>query len=220
MSRVRRFVRTSVLGGLVVLLPVGVLLIVFNWVYGSLRDLLKPVTDQVARQIRESLPTSIYSWAVDFAAFLIVLSVMVAICFLTGVLLKTALGRWFHNRIEEYVLKLAPGYNLVKETVLQFFGDKPSPFKTVAFVRIFGNDTPTMVTAFVTERHSNGWFTVFVPTGPNPTSGQIFHVPGECVAILDEKVEDVMRSVISCGAGSDKLMFSYDRRSAPAAASD
>ena len=215
LSRVRRFVKTSLLGGLVVLLPVGVLLIVFNWLYDTLRDLLQPVTrDYRGFLERSELPVLSWPQVAEALAVLLVLAVLVAVCFLTGVVLRTAVGRWFHGRIEEYVLKLAPGYNLVKETVLQFFGDKPSPFKSVAFVRIFGPDTPTMATAFITDRHPNGWFTVFVPTGPNPTSGQIFHVPGECVTELHQPVEDVMRSVISCGAGTDKLMLTYDRLAA------
>jgi len=45
-----------------------------------------------------------------------------------------------------------------------------------------------------------------VPTGPNPTSGMIYHLPAEQVEILPNiKVDSAMRTVISCGAGSDEL---------------
>ena len=127
-----------------------------------------------------------------------------AICFAVGVTVRTRFGRFFHDKIEKHLLKLAPGYNLIKETVLQFLGDRPSPFASVALVRIFGNET--LVTAFITERHDNGWCSVFVPTGPNPTSGNIYHLKPEYVHPVDLPVEDVMRSVISCGAGSGKLL--------------
>ena len=211
MIRVRKFVRTSLLGGLVVLLPIGVLLIVFDWIFDAIRGVLRPViTPYKNSLIGTGLPGLRVSWIADALATVSALALIVALCFFVGVIVRTAVGRWFHNKIEDYVLKLAPGYNLVKETVLQFFGDKPSPFRSVAFVRLFGGESPTMVTAFITERHANGWFTVFVPTGPNPTSGQIFHVPGELVTELRQPVEDVMRSVISCGAGSDKLMATYE----------
>ena len=215
--RVRRFVKTSLLGGLVVLLPVGVLLIVFNWLYDLVRDLLRPVTgDYREWLVGRGWPVVSQAFVAELIAVLVVVGVLVTVCFLTGVLLRTALGKWFHHRIEDYVLKLAPGYNLVKETVAQFFGDKPSPFRSVALVRVFGDGAgggpQTLVTAFITDRHANGWFTVFVPTGPNPTSGQIFHVPPTCVTELrGQPVEDVMRSVISCGAGTDKLMATYER---------
>jgi uncharacterized membrane protein len=45
-----------------------------------------------------------------------------------------------------------------------------------------------------------------VPTGPNPTSGQIFHLPGEHVVLVDVGIDDAMRSIISCGAGSGEIM--------------
>jgi uncharacterized membrane protein len=61
----------------------------------------------------------------------------------------------------------------------------------------------------VTDEHEDGSFTVFVPTGPNPTSGQIFHLNQKYVHPLDVGVEDAMRSIISCGAGSTDLLSAY-----------
>ena len=98
----------------------------------------------------------------------------------------------------------APGYSIIKETVAQFIGNKKSPFSSAALVQIFGNET--MVSAFVTDEHEDGSYTVFVPTGPNPTSGNIYHLPGKFVHPIDAPVEDLMRSIISCGAGSSALV--------------
>jgi uncharacterized membrane protein len=97
---------------------------------------------------------------------------------------------------------------MVKETVNQFLGKKESPFSSVALVQIFENDTK--VTGFITDRHDNGTITVFVPTGPNPTSGFIYHLDAEYVHPVDVSVEDAMRSVISCGAGSGALVKGLD----------
>jgi uncharacterized membrane protein len=44
--------------------------------------------------------------------------------------------------------------------------------------------------------------TVFVPTGPNPTSGLIYHVPKDRVTKTDAAVDLAMKTIISCGAGS------------------
>jgi uncharacterized membrane protein len=62
------------------------------------------------------------------------------------------------------------------------------------------------VSAFVTDSHDDGSYTVFVPTGPNPTSGNIYHLKGKWVHPVDVSVEDTMRSIISCGAGSSMLI--------------
>jgi uncharacterized membrane protein len=70
------------------------------------------------------------------------------------------------------------------------------------------------MTAFITDTHQNGRYTVFVPTGPNPTSGLIFHIPQEYVHPVGVSVEAAMRSVIGCGAGSADLLNAYDGRPA------
>ena len=96
---------------------------------------------------------------------------------------------------------------MIKETVSQFIGNKKSPFSSVALAQIFGNET--LVTVFVTDEHPDGSFTVFMPTGPNPTSGNIYHLKGDFVHPVDVPVEAAMKSIISCGAGSEKLVGSY-----------
>ena len=106
--------------------------------------------------------------------------------------------------LEAKVLLKAPGYSLIKETVAQFVGNKKSPFSSVALAQLYGNET--MASAFITDAHDDGSFTVFVPTGPNPTSGNIYHLPGKYVHPVDIPVEDAMRSIISCGAGSAALI--------------
>ncbi|WP_240554901.1 hypothetical protein [Oceanicoccus sagamiensis] len=64
----------------------------------------------------------------------------------------------------------------------------------------------TEATVIVTSTHDNGWYTVFVPTGPNPTSGMIYHLPPEQVELLPNiKVDEALRTIIACGAGSDEL---------------
>jgi uncharacterized membrane protein len=69
------------------------------------------------------------------------------------------------------------------------------------------------VTCFITDSHDDGSFTVFVPTGPNPTSGLIYHLGGEFVHPVNVPVQEAMRSVISCGAGSGKLLNQYPVKS-------
>lgn len=61
----------------------------------------------------------------------------------------------------------------------------------------------------VTDTHEDGGCTVFVPTGPNPTSGNIYHLRPENVFPVDTSVEDTMRSIISCGAGSSMLIARF-----------
>lgn len=198
LKRTKIFFRTTILGGIIVILPTIILVLAFNWLFGVVAEAIRPLTTLVVDHI--TLPEQ-YN---EIIATLIVLSVIILGCFLVGLFVRTRLGQMFYSGLEKSVLSRAPGYRMIKETVNQFLGKKESPFSSVALVRIFENETK--VTAFITDRHDDGTITVFVPTGPNPTSGFIYHLDSRFVHPVDVTVEDAMRSVISCGAGSDKLI--------------
>ena len=198
LNRTKTFFRTTLLGGIIVILPTIILVFAFKWLFGMVGNGIKPLTDLVVSNI--DLPDR-YN---ELIATLIVLSVIVLGCFFVGLFVRTRLGKYIYSGFEGTVLSKAPGYKMVKETVNQFLGKKESPFSSVALVQIFENDTK--VTAFITDRHHDGIITVFVPTGPNPTSGFIYHLNEKYVHPVDVSVEDAMRSVISCGAGSEKLI--------------
>ena len=197
MGRIKSFVLTALLGGVIVILPVAILASVFGWVFSFTTGLIQPLTNLVVANsdLREIIAVGI------------VLGIILAVCFFIGLFVRTRFGKFIFNVIERHLLKIAPGYNLIKETVLQILGSKKSPYSSVALVQIYGNDT--LMTAFVTDEHSDGSFSVFVPTGPNPTSGLIYHLKGECVHLIDVPIEDAMRSIISCGAGSARLIEAY-----------
>ncbi|MCP4674496.1 MAG: DUF502 domain-containing protein [Deltaproteobacteria bacterium] len=194
MKQAKSFIRTTLLGGLVVILPATIILTVFGWIYVKVTDWIQPLTDIVVRAVGLG----------EFVADIVVFATIAGVCFLIGLTVRTGVGKFIHNKLESRVLKVAPGYTMVKETVLQFLGRKKAPFSKVALVQVFENST--MATAFITDEHRNGSYTVFVPTGPNPTSGQIFHMEGKFVHPVDVGVDEAMRTIISCGAGSDKLI--------------
>jgi len=199
MDRIKSFVKTSFIGGVTIILPVAILILVFRWVFNVVTRIIQPVTDLIL--VRSDVH--------EILAGLLALAVIITVCFVIGVIVKTKVGTFIHTSLEKSILNFAPGYSLIKETVMQFLGRKKSPFSSVALVQIFGNET--MVTAFVTDEHSDGSYTVFVPTGPNPTSGNIYHLEGKFVHPVDVPVEDAMRSIISCGAGSARLIDAHKK---------
>ncbi|MEI6891029.1 MAG: DUF502 domain-containing protein [Pontiella sp.] len=198
LQRSQIFLKTTLLGGVIVILPSIILGFAFKWLFGRVGQGIKPLTDLVVNTI--PLPDQ-YNHPI---ATVIVLSVIILSCFLVGLFVRTRIGKWIYIGFENSVLSKAPGYKMVKETVNQFLGKNQSPFSSVALVQIFENGTNA--TAFITDRHEDGTVTVFVPTGPNPTSGFIYHLNEQFVHPVDVSVEDAMRSVISCGAGSEKLI--------------
>lgn len=200
MKRFISFVKTTLLGGLVVILPATIIAGVFTWLYRQVTDLIQPLTNFVMEK------SSLREYIADIA----VIGLIVGFCFFLGIIVKTSVGRFIQEKLENKLAKFAPGYSLVKETVLQFLGRTKSPFSSVVLVQIYENQT--LATGFLTDEHEGGIYTVFVPTGPNPTSGQIFHVRSQFVHPVEVGIEDAMRSIISCGAGSGRLIDSYLRK--------
>jgi len=194
MNRLKEFIKSTIVGGLLVILPVALFLFVLTWLFGLVRKVISPLTIIVI----EKSPLQ------GIIADVFVIALLVGACFAVGVVIRTRLGKWLYSILDSKIFMKAPGYTLIKETVSQFFGKKKSPFSSVALVQIFGNET--LVSAFITDEHENGSCTVFVPTGPNPTSGNIYHLPRNQVHPVDVPVEDAMRSIISCGAGSTNLI--------------
>jgi uncharacterized membrane protein len=199
MQQLRTFITQSLLGGLLVVLPLVIFGLLFNWIFTSIAELISPLTQYVLS--RYSAP----EWLVDIAVMLMILFC----CFVIGGIISTGGGRWLHNQFEKLVVRTAPGYSLIKDIVQQLFGDKAdSPLRKgdVALVRAFGLENTTAMTGIISAHHANGWFTVFVPTGPNPTTGFIFHVAPEQVQLLPQAKTDItIKSIIACGSGSQQI---------------
>ena len=196
----KTFIKATLLGGIVVLLPVAIIIFVIKWLVGLVINAMKPLSDILIEKV------GIYDWA----AYLIVAMVIIAVLFLLGLIVKTQFGAFMHRFVEKRILRSAPGYSTVKEAVTQILGNEKPPFSQVALVGLHDNDS--LVTAFVKETHEDGRYTVFVPNGPNPLSGNIYHLKAECVHLIDVSTEEAMRSIISCGAGSKKLIEGLTRK--------
>jgi uncharacterized membrane protein len=189
--------RTTILGGVAVVLPVAILAAAFTWLFGRVRSLLAGPT----RALRSAL-----QWGDEFeivANGIIVLAI-VAACFGLGLAVRTGVGRWMHRTVERWLVRRVPGYGLIKEAVGQFFSGRRTPFSSVCLARLAPDEARQ--TAFITDDHGEAGYTIFVPGAPNPMSGSIHHLKRELVQVIDVPVEDAMRTIISCGAGSGKLI--------------
>lgn len=197
MNRIKRFITTTFLGGFLIFLPLVILLITFNWMFEVVSHYLKPISTLLVEAVRIQ----------EFFALLISMAIFLGICFFLGLFVKTRYGNIIYSVLEKNILKKVPGYKIVKETIVQLFGSQKNLFSGVALVNLFGNET--LVTAFVTEEHTNGWFTVFLPSGPAPTAGFTYHLPPKYVHKVNYPIDMAMKTVISLGAGSKSIIEMY-----------
>jgi len=86
----------------------------------------------------------------------------------------------------------------------EIFSNNKLKSSQVALVQLFENDT--LVTGIITDKSKSGMTTIFMPTGPSPNSGNMYHVKNKYVHPIDAKVADVIRTTISLGRGSAEFI--------------
>lgn len=199
-KRFRKFLRTTLFGGVVALAPLTLIILLFRWVITLIGRNLTPLVD---RLLQDPDPNPYFK----FALYVITFTAILIFFFLIGLVVRTRLWAFLNRFEDRYLLKI-PGYKLAKETVQQFFGKNRSFFKEVVLVDIF--NTGALMTGFITDDQGE-IITVFIPTGPNPTSGNIYHLQKEKVLKTGASVDNGMKSIISCGAGSAEIFESRAR---------
>ncbi len=192
LKRFKDFSKTTVIGGLVAVLPITLIIIVFRWIVVLIGKYLHPIV--------ELIPTN--TQIQKILVYLITIVAILAIFFFAGLIIKTRTGRFINKILEEKYLMKIPGYKIARETVMQFTGKNKSFFKQVVLVDIFNSGT--LMTGFITDDQGD-IITVFVPTGPNPTSGNIYHIMRDRVTFTSSAVDAGMKTIISCGAGSNEI---------------
>lgn len=204
MKRMRSFIGLTLFGGLMVVLPMTIFIWLVGWLLGVITSLISPLSE---------LLTSLTPIA-KFLADLLGIAIVLAACFVIGLLIRTKLGSWLHDVLDQWLTRLAPGYKTIREVVMQLLGGEGNTSLLkgqVCRAYLMGRAAGVSVTGVVTSTHANGDYTVYVPTAPIPTSGFVYHLSAECVDLLPHiSVEAAMRTVIACGSGSQMIFDDTD----------
>lgn len=199
-KRIQKFLWTTLIGGVVALAPLTLIILLFRWVINMIGRNLSPVVD---RLLQDPDPNPFFK----FALYVITFTAILLFFFMIGLVVRTRLWAFLNKSEDRYLLRI-PGYKMIKETVQQFFGKNRSFFKEVVLVDIF--NTGALMTGFITDDQGEV-ITVFVPTGPNPTSGNIYHLQKSRVLKTKATVDNGMKTIISCGAGSAEIFASMEK---------
>lgn len=193
------FFKMTILGGFFVILPIILFTFFVIWIGTFLIDIFLPLSQFYFSVFKINL----------FVCHLLSLLTFVAICFFLGVTAKTQLGTYLYYYIDRVLAKV-PGYAFISDMLDQFFKDKKSFRKVVLIDRLNNN---VLETGFVTDEFilkGEVYYSVFIPTGPNPTSGFIINVQEKAVIKQSSKIDKAMKSVISCGAGTNNIWSDDD----------
>jgi uncharacterized membrane protein len=136
------------------------------------------------------------------------LLLLLILCFLVGIALRTPIGQAMRTRIENSLLGKIPGYTLFRSMAHQLAGDNLETTWKPALAEIEN----ALVPAFIIEELDDGRFTVFTPSVPTPLTGAVYILSAERVHPLDVSFPQALRVVTRWGAGSKHLVAAMQGR--------
>jgi uncharacterized membrane protein len=186
-----QFVLTTAIGGVVLLIPVVVLVVVIAKAIGFMMVVAKPMADW--------LPVDTIGGVA--LANIIAGVALVLVCFLAGLLARHALASAFVSQLESKVLANVPGYVMVKSLISGFDESKVAGLKPVALQL----GTAERV-GYEIEKLPDGRSMVFIPSPPNPFSGITQVLPAEQVTYLDVSLKQIMEVTENFGHGVHEIL--------------
>ena len=192
MRKITEFIKTTVLGGFLVLLPIVAVLALVGIAIATLINIVTPIVGKLPIKTIGGLAL----------ATLLAVFFLLAFCFLAGILVRMRIGRLVQKWVEGFLLQRLPGYVMVKNLTRQVAGQGGIEFAP-ALVDLYGSEA--RVVGLIVEEHADGKFTIFVPISPTATLGQVYFLPHTNVERLQARFVDVVNSLTQWGMESKKL---------------
>lgn len=191
-SALVRHLRTRMVSGLLVLIPLAVTLFVLKLFFSALASFARPVVRSAVNELPEYVLTVI--------AFL----VTVLLVYLVGLVANYFIGIRLIHWGEALLLKLPivkSVYSASKHAVDTFSSPAGTAFKCVALVDFpcKGSLAVGFITGSIRSPEGQTLYSVFVSTAPNPTAGFVLFLPEDRVYLTDWSIEDGVKMIMSVG---------------------
>ena len=186
------FIKTTIVGGLIFLVPVIVLSIILGKAFEITKTIVGPLVTMIGVKI----------FAGVGLATLLAILVIVLFCFLTGLMAKTDMAKKVIDWLESSILSNIPGYTFMKKMGESFAGSNIEQGYEAILARI----EDAWQIAFLIERIDGGHVAVFIPGAPSPWSGSVFVMTEDRIRPLDVPLKAVIQCIERLGAGSNSLL--------------
>jgi len=187
MKGLAELIKTTLIGGLLVVLPIYLSVLLLAKTVGGLLSLLSPITAAIPADARFRQVIAIF--------------IMVAVCLVVGLLVRTGLGQRVKNAFERSVLEKIPGYTLLRGLTKRVSGDQSDVAFRPALVELEDALSP----AFIIEELEDGRYTVLVPSVPTPAAGALFILPRERVHPVDVPFTQAVKVISKWGVGAGAM---------------
>ena len=186
------FLKTTAIGGLLVIIPISILLFLFGQIlYGVYSAGL-----EISAALGGLMP--------DNPVFILLLSIATIVggCFLTGLIVKTRIGRALRHGFERRLAKWVPMYKPIRSLTRRFAGVDEDQFAPVE-VDLHGSAARAI--GFLVETLPDGRHTVFVPGSPVATIGHVYLVAPDAIVRLDATTASAMTAITQWGVESSAM---------------
>lgn len=198
MKTLTEFIKTTFIGGILIILPVYASVLLLAKAFIGLMALLKPITAGIpaTAKFREALS----------------ILVLAAVCFVVGLIVRTGPGLRAKKAFEQAILERLPGYQLLRGLTGRVAGQADESAFAPALVEI----EEALVPALIIEELENGAYTVLVPSVPTPMAGALYILPRERVHLVDVPFTAALKVFSKWGAGAGEFVRAMQPQSVSA----
>ncbi len=181
------FVKTTILGGLVFMIPIVVVVAIVGKAFRIMRT--------VAAPLKVYIPTGTIG-GIAIVNLLVILAIIL-VCFIAGLIASSKVSKRMYRSLDATLLAI-PGYAFIKGLT-----DSMSNTEEAAesFLPVLVRFDDNAQIAFEVERSGNN-VVVYIPGAPNPWSGSVAYFNVERVKRLDMSVSQTISSIKRIGHGS------------------
>ena len=194
MRTLAEFTKTTLIGGILIVLPIYVSLLLLIKAVTGILALLKPITAGIPGSLE-------FRQLVAFLA-------LFAVCFAAGLIVRTGPGLRAKNAFEQAVLERLPGYALLRGLAGRITGQAEEPSFAPALAEI----EEALVPALIIEELENGSYTVLVPSVPTPMAGSLYILPRERVHRVDVPFATALKVFSKWGTGAGEFVRAMPQR--------
>ena len=179
--------RTTLTGGIIFLLPVVLLIILITKAFHILLKISSPLA---------AIMTDGDILGLD-GSMLVAIFLLILICFVSGLLFRSAKIKKLVASMEENLLTYIPGYALIKSITVDTLGEQADHNMKPILVQ----DGDSWNMAFLVEEDED-MCTIFIPDAPRYDAGEIRVVSRKTVKKLDVSTRKFTQSIKNFGSGT------------------
>ena len=197
---------------MIAILPIVITVYIFNWIFQIFLNLLQDSFLTVAIRtlvlqtgLRKEQDLQLYTQIlINVLSFVTLILLLIAIGTAMRIFLFKKIGSYLNNLLAKIPL-FSQIYSTITQIISLFASDRQKSYQkvvmfeyprrgiySIGFMTSDGNH-------FVEEVTGEPMCNVFLPTSPNPTSGMFIVLKKSEIRILDLKVDDAIKLIISGG---------------------